>query len=58
MNWDAAPDLLEALKANAVRFPIEFNTTLERCDCNQFLDTDYCRHVMAMRAIEKAEVQQ
>lgn len=54
----AAPDLLEALKVNAIRFPIEFKTTMNSCTCNQFIDNEACRHVMALQVIAKAEPQE
>lgn len=50
-----APEMLEVLEANAIRFPVEFNTTLKKCDCNQFLDTGNCRHVLALNVINKAK---
>lgn len=49
-------ELIDALKANAVRFPMEFKTTTKDCTCNQFIDTNNCRHVMALKALKKADV--
>lgn len=52
----AAPELLDALNDLAVRFEMEFKTkpSIQECKCNQFLDTDDCRHLQAFRAIKKA----
>ena len=48
--------LVEALKANAIRFPMEFKTTTKDCTCNQFIDSNSCRHVMALIALKNANV--
>lgn len=54
---NAHEEMLIALKQLAVRFPLEFKTTTHppKCTCNQFTDNDFCRHLDALAAIDKAE---
>lgn len=49
---------LSALKSLAVRFPVEFKTTLDplHCDCIQFEDNDECRHIRALEVLEIEEL--